>query len=160
MILNPHASVVFCDDLRQEANGKQLHIGVYNDVVLFDGPLPWALPTGLWCLIKYLEPYPETLPTLAIKVRLESKAGGVVDLIEAPVPKTDIIPQRGPLEFEKDAVKLLALRMNIQLSTLVFQEPAKLVVVVVRDGEEISAGRLRISQLSRDGTGNPIPAAL
>lgn len=157
MILHPHASVVFCDDLRQEANGKLLHIGVYNDDALFDGPFPWALPNGLWCLLKYLEPYPEIVPHFRVKVRLESKAVGIVNLIETDMPMADDIPQKGYFSFETNAIRTLALNMNIHLPTLVFQEPAKLAVLVVRDGEEISAGRLRISQMRRDETGNPAP---
>lgn len=36
-------SVIICDDVRQESNGKEILIGVYNDVMLFSA-FPAVLP--------------------------------------------------------------------------------------------------------------------
>lgn len=155
MILHPHANVIFCDDVRQEINGKLLHIGVYNDDILFDGPLPWSLPQGLFCLISYHELYPEVRPVLAFKVRLETKSQGQVDLAEVKADGNEPTLQRGLLDFEAGVTKVLTMRTTIQLGPMIFQEPAKISVVAIRNGEEIAAGRVRISQMKFDEQGKP-----
>src|SRR4051794_10219322 len=42
-------SVILCDDVRQEVSGKEILIGVYNDVLIF-GKMPSAL-TRLVCRV-------------------------------------------------------------------------------------------------------------
>ncbi|WP_027145910.1 hypothetical protein [Mesorhizobium sp. WSM3626] len=151
MILHPHAGVIFCDDIRHETNGKQIYIGVYNDEILFDGPLPWALPGGLWCAIRYQERYPEVIPSLAVKVRVENKTSGVTDMVETAIQtaSADELPQKSPFEFETETIHILTLAVQLQLPGMAFEEPAKLSVIIVRNGEEIHGGRLRIGQLVR-----------
>ncbi|MGX7873919.1 hypothetical protein ACVDG5_015240 [Mesorhizobium sp. ORM6] len=147
MILHPHASVIFCDDIRMENNGKLIYIGVYNDDILFNGPFPWALPGGLRCAIRYHEPYPTVVPSFAIRVRLENKSTGITNILEQPLQAglPTELPQKPPFEFETDTIHMLTLALQVQLPGLGFEEPAKLSVVIVRNDEEIYGGRLRIA---------------
>jgi hypothetical protein len=41
----PYGYTIFCDDLRQEANGKLIYIGVYTDAMIIFGAPPILLPT-------------------------------------------------------------------------------------------------------------------
>jgi hypothetical protein len=38
-------SVIICDDVRREDNGKEILIGVYNDKIVIDRQPPFLLPT-------------------------------------------------------------------------------------------------------------------
>jgi hypothetical protein len=41
------SSVVICDDIRQETNGKQILIGVYGSAVLVPS-MPFSIPLSVW----------------------------------------------------------------------------------------------------------------
>jgi hypothetical protein len=41
----PYGYTIFCDDIRQEANGKLIYIGVYSAEMIIFGTPPMLLPT-------------------------------------------------------------------------------------------------------------------
>ena len=146
MDIRPHASAVFCDDLRQEVTGKMLHIGVYNDEILFNVPPPWTL-SGLWCIITYFEEAPAVVPAIDFKATLTT-ADGVLELFRYTQTLTgDEMVVQEPHKFETDSKPVLTLRAFYYLSPMSLAGPAKIGVTAVRNGEEIFAGRVRVSEM-------------
>lgn len=47
---------IFCDDIRQEINGKQILIGVYTGDLVPGAPFPHAISLAVWLRIRGLTP--------------------------------------------------------------------------------------------------------
>ena len=66
-ISTPRGSVLFCDDIRQENNGKAIYIGIYTNGMLLGVPPPAALPSFA-IAITYVERPNETTDPVRIIV--------------------------------------------------------------------------------------------
>lgn len=149
MIINPHGSVIICEDVRQEVNGKAMYIGVYQDVMYFYGPPPWTIQSGLFFHVVYRERHSDRVPKLRFEIRGMSKSKPEHVLLginpdiqqEPPVPVSS-----SPFDFEKDSEPLLQMTLTARLAPFVIEEETKISIIMHRDGEDIFLERLRVLQ--------------
>jgi hypothetical protein len=75
----PYGYTIFCDDLRQEANGKLIYIGVYTaDMIIYGAP-PMLLPTFV-AATTYRERPGESDAPVKIKMFLPGNDDAAVEL--------------------------------------------------------------------------------
>jgi hypothetical protein len=85
-------SMLVCDDIRREFNGKEILIGVYNNVIIFPS-------------------FPASLPNLVIRVGFYTKKWGTTNVKFTVTDVTSgavVASYESPIEFKKqDAVLIL-----------------------------------------------------
>jgi hypothetical protein len=65
--ITPYGYTIFCDDLRQEVNGKWIYIGVYTaDMIIFGSP-PMSLPTFVAAITYRERPHESDAP---VKIKM------------------------------------------------------------------------------------------
>jgi hypothetical protein len=134
----PSGYSLFCDDIRQEDNGKQILLGLYNGDMLVNS-FPILLPT-FRVVIRYQErPNESRLP---IKI-----------VITAPNGSEDMIVFQADVEREaldsvvlpSDADHPLAIiALNAAFTPLVLTHPGRIKVRAYRGDDEIRLGTLRV----------------
>ncbi|MDO6967100.1 hypothetical protein [Rhizobium alvei] len=119
------AEAIFCDDIRWEANGKQILIGVYpNDLV--PAQIPIQIPISLWIRIHGLD---DTRKHFVAEVR----DGGQEPLIAVNV-EIDKVP-------DSEAVVIALPQLPLEI-----RSPQPIVVSLLFEGlPPIEAGRLKIT---------------
>lgn len=104
---------VFCDDIRQEDNGKHILIGVYpNDIMLPEFPIQVRL--SLWARVRDVTP-----GTRKFRMRLAT-------------PRSGGLEHSGELAIDQDGT-LIAVFIGMPLS---FDAPGEMCAYLSIDGEE------------------------
>ena len=134
---------IFCDDVRQENNGKLIFVGVYNDDLYFQGPPPWThrqLSIHVMCRSF------EKIPSHPVKFAVRShSAEGITTLWEAETPREVGEPDAADrLDFEEEVDDFYQYMFGIVLSPFVIKGESRLEVVSI-DGDKVRIiDRLRI----------------
>jgi hypothetical protein len=138
--------VIYCDDIRAEANGKRMYIGVYTSAMI----LPF---------------FPAMLPKLCIFLRYLGTADPPPRLISFSVFRNDELLQEAalPEEAVKRANKALegtaanAVRadMTFEFTPFEVREPCTLRVKANVDGKELKSATLRIVKGEVAGVAKP-----
>lgn len=68
MSLSVH-TILLCDDIRKEFNGKDILIGVYSDGIIV-GAYPQILPMSVWCLLQ-----PKKTGNYECELRVQAPSG-------------------------------------------------------------------------------------
>ncbi|MGB7126607.1 MAG: hypothetical protein WBD42_07260 [Methylovirgula sp.] len=137
----PGGDVVFCDDIRQENNGKALIIGAYPGpgITVFSDRWPVSIPR-LGFAVRYYEEK-ETFPSFkTISIYLPGA--------EEPLLKSDIPPQAlalnvRPPDFEE--MPLRGLNINIALSPIMIPKEGRIRVYISNETERMMLGSIYVS---------------
>jgi hypothetical protein len=142
---SPFASyAIFCDDVRAEATGKALLIGVYQDEMYVNGDAPWLL-SQFYVRVVFRMPEVKPLPTLAFKLASSNEDGTTV-LWELNHPGFENGPTLSSFYFEPERPRTLTSVFNIALTPFVIEKPTRLEVIAVVNGEEQLIDRLRVTR--------------
>lgn len=160
MIINPslpNGQITFCDDIRQEVNGKLSLMGVYaNELVIFGEP-PVALQQ-LCALVTYHFD-PSNLPqSLVARVVFEGASGEEVVLVDAidELPEVQHAPKLPTLNTSEPNAQAYARIVRIvRLEQPTFPEPGRLKVRFYLGDDEIRVGSLRVSFAPAPGAQAP-----
>jgi hypothetical protein len=95
--------VIVCDDIRQESNGKQFLIGVYNDAILVP---KFPAPLSLSFCIRFL-----ALDTGVVPVQIRLLGGG--EEVEFFKAETEFNLQK----IELSSFAIVGIQLNIQVPT-------------------------------------------
>lgn len=135
----PSGHTVFCDDVRQEASGKQTYVGTYNSIMFVAG-FPATLPQ-IHCVITYREEV-DALGDVAIRVIHEVNDEDTViaeiniSFSDSPPPPTDMTEP-----FLMKEAKLI-----VPLSPFNIEAAGCLKVRAFRGEDEIRLGSLKIKE--------------
>jgi hypothetical protein len=135
----PRGFSIFCDDVRLEATGKQIYIGVYTGEMFIQPAFPVTLPT-FSIVMRFHERYGESSDDLVFRVYVP----GVVDPLFTSTASRDQInavpqPDNPDSEFPHTELGIIA-----TFSNLMIREPGLIKARVVRGEEEINIGALRV----------------
>jgi len=142
--MNRYAYAVFCDDIRQEINGKITMVGIYTDR-LFVASVPTVLPK--LCLALAMA----TDKTNMFEEVCVTGTFGPDEVFKMELHKEkiqSIIDQAPDPEFP---AKFFTLQLNAILTPFQLERTGKLVIKVVADGEELECGGLEMA-LAPPGT--------
>jgi hypothetical protein len=139
---SPHGFCIFCEDIRQEINGKQTYVGVIvgNDLHVF-GVLPAVI--GKFSInVAYRQRYTDGREPVAIEVHMpgddEDKPTARIDVsledlaAKLPPPPTDIDDP------------FMGAAMGFEFNPLEIKQEGRIVVSAVKAGKRYRLGGLRI----------------
>lgn len=147
MITNPtlpYGFAIFCDDVRNEINGKTTFVGTYSQKLFFHGAPPAGLPLLSVCTWYRFAP---TEVPLSLEFRLVYEAVSGEEtllqsvIIELPEEKPEIAPLK---VSDEHAQRYLELRHIAQLRDVHFTEPGRLKVRVYDGDREVRIGTLHV----------------
>lgn len=127
--------VIYCDDIRQEINGKLSLIGVYSSIL-------------------YASSFPIVLPTFGMVVRLISPIHQVPTDLQIIIYKGDEVLKHlkpDPTVFQlkdgeiADDAGIYSIQANLTFSPLPIEEPCKLRVVIDTGNEKVEGSPLKIT---------------
>jgi hypothetical protein len=136
----PNGYSLFCDDLRQEDNGKQILIGLYSSDMLVN-TFPIQLP-NFRVLIVYHERLNESRLPVRIVITAPSAPNDDITIFEAELPRESFDQIPPPSDNAEDP--LVSVTLNAGFSGLVLMNPGRIKVRAYRGEDEIRLGTLRV----------------
>lgn len=137
----PFGYTIFCDDIRNEMDGKVTLVGIYAGEMIFNVPLPAIIPK-LGFVIKYFERSGESTDPIKLLIYLpgdeENKASITFDF---PYEEMRKVPPQQDSEI-KDA--RLSGIFNLVLSPVNITQEGMIKVRAIRGEDTIRLGSLRI----------------
>jgi hypothetical protein len=135
----PSGYSLFCDDIRQEDNGKQILIGLYHGDMLVES-FPILLPT-FRVLIRYQERINESRLPIKFVVTVPDEAGNDTPVFQADMPRESLDSVPAPSDNVDDP--FATLNLNAVFSPLILYQ-GRIKVRAYRGDDEIRLGTLRI----------------
>lgn len=136
-----HIETLFCDDIREEASGKLLLIGVYSDNMLVKR-FPANLP-GLCISVKVVTPVDAPLSSLRIEVMLGERS--LHELKVAPADLDDAARVADAMHRTGSGPQFQLGHFMIRLGPLKIEQESIVSVHAHCDGEVLYGIPLRIS---------------
>jgi hypothetical protein len=135
----PRGYSLFCDDIREEVNGKTSYVGAYNGSIIGYGPAPATLPKLCIAIFYMQAPTDESRP-VKIKILFEHEGVETV-LIEGDLPPEGFhaVPIE-PLLTDP----LLGANVNIVLSPFTIERDGLLKARAYYGDEEIKLGSIAV----------------
>lgn len=137
----PYGYTIFCDDVRLEASGKSIYIGIYRDSLILNTQLPSVLPK--FCLvIHYFERPNESKEPVTVHVYLpDDQVGSPTHTAELPIQDA----RQNPLEPETpDADPIIGVISHLMFSPLALKSEGRIRVRAYRGDFEIRLGTLGV----------------
>jgi hypothetical protein len=149
-ISTPRGYTVFCDDIRQEANGKLIYIGVYTNGLVINVDFPVTIPK-LALSITYIERPGESTDPVTFYVKCPwDKEGEPTASMKVPIE--DFRKQPVSVELEDPQA---AMEIHIMLSPFEIKSAGAMTVIAERGGKEYRVGRLALSKESKEDVDTP-----
>jgi hypothetical protein len=137
--VTPSGYTIFCDDVRQEASGKLLFVGVYTNEIVVHGQPPQILPSFV-AFVNYLQkPTNEDTP-VTLKLFLPGQEEEAFQM-ELPLKGAVTDPQYLALADEDVNFRVM---VPIKLVPLPITQEGFIKVRAYRGGDEIRLGALRV----------------
>ena len=148
---SPFGYTIFCDEIRQENNGKLIYIGVYTGEMLFYGPPPGVLPT-FTAMVYYVERREDKREPVSIKLF----APGILDAIGSADLNINAInfskPPSPIREEEEPSDPIFGLRVPIRVAPMIVDQEGAFRVRAFKGGDVIRLGTLSVK------FNHPLPA--
>ncbi len=148
----PWGFTVFCDDVRLEANGKLLYIGVYPGDMVIYGILPALIPSFA-ALVRYSEKPGESTDRVTIKV---FPPGGD-DPIVAIELDTVMLRSTNLSTDVPNEEQLVSSLVPIRISPMPIEHEGRIRVRAYRGNDEIRLGTLNVRVLPPNQVSIPSP---
>lgn len=141
--MSRHAYCIFCDDARLEVGNKTSLMGIYNGILKVP-ELPTILPK-LCVSIFCSTPVERRFGSFQVRISIGNNI-----LFDHLIPHEHFDLSHSEIcnaeSGSDEPIETLLVGMNAIISPLVIERESIIKVVVIADGEEITAGKLRIRQ--------------
>ncbi len=139
-----HSYAIFCDDIRQETNGKTMFIGTYRDFMYFNGAGPWQL-ANFHIHIVYRIPNTAFFPSIQFQIKLAGPfSTRVVYQIDNPSFDSPSLALGQRMDWDIEPYRQA--RFTVSLAHLVVEGESRLSVHALYNGQDVMFDRLRILQ--------------
>ncbi len=135
---SPNGSAIFCDDVRQEMNAKQILIGVYTTEIIIHPAFPAVLPTFA-IIVRYTERRAENYLPVIFRVFVPGQEDAA---FEAEVSKEQL--EAVPLTDDQEPDRQILIGFAAQFRNFVIPEPGYIRVRAYRGDDEIKIGSIRV----------------
>jgi len=135
----PSGYTTFCDDVRQEASGKLIFVGVYTSEMIIHGQPPQLLPSFV-AFVNYLEKPTDEVTPITLKLFLPGQVEEVFR-VELPIRGGATDPQYLAQSDEDINVRVM---VPIRLVPLVITQEGFIKVRAYKKDDEIRLGALRV----------------
>jgi hypothetical protein len=150
--MDPFGDTVFCDDIREEVNGKISLIGCYAGSLRFLGPFPAVQPRlGIASFVQL--PTDEEIPALKFLVYFpgdKEDAPFVHENIELSENFRKPLPPSPPPDGMPDLVRRKLLRRQLLLGPIEFKSGGIIRVRLLYGDKRVSLGALEITAVPRE----------
>lgn len=137
---SPNGSAVFCDDVRYEANGKQLFIGVYAGEMIISPGFPATLPT-FSVVVRYQERRAESYVPVTIKIFIP---GDDEPIFTATVPPEQFASIKFSEDYDYEGDPHVMVGFAATFPGITIKQAGKIKVRAYRGDDEIKLGALRV----------------
>jgi hypothetical protein len=146
---SPSGYVIFCDDIRQETNGKMIFIGVYpgNDMTVLSDSWPVTI-SKLSLAISYHENRDTFLSVSEIRIYLPGEPEDTPSFRIQPPPKEALQAITPPRAFDDDADLMKGFVTYTIFSPLVIQQEGGIRVIAYIGDDTFKLGSLYIRRQS------------
>jgi hypothetical protein len=135
----PYGYTIFCDDIRQEANGKWIYIGVYSAEMIIFGVPPMLLPTFVAATTYRERPGESDVP---VKIKM-FVPGSDCAAVELDVPVAVMRSAQFSTETEGED-RIFSAIVPIRLSPLLLRQGGLIKIRAYRGDDEIRLGALLV----------------
>jgi hypothetical protein len=143
-IPNKYGLTVFCDDIRNEVDGKVTHVGIYNGNMIFGVPFPVTMPKLGISVTLILAPDEDA--NYSFQVYLPGDQEGMPTIIfDAP---GEAIRDSFPMSEMAEHDPRFAIKVNGIFSPLVLSQEGYIEVRAVKGDEYLRVGRLKVSSVA------------
>jgi hypothetical protein len=138
----PYGYTIFCDDIRNEIDGKVTLVGIYSADMIFKVPLPVIVPK-LGIVISYFERRGESVDPIRLEVYLPGDEDGKPS-ITTDIPHDNFrnIPESNDPDAEDVRINAI---FHMVLSPVNIIKKGRIRVRAVRGEDIIKLGSLRIT---------------
>ena len=146
----PYGYTIFCDDIRQEVNGKTTHVGIYAGEMSIVSEGNAVIPQ-LCALLVYRD-LPDTMLTRPVLYKLiRSSDKGEQVLLEAPFnPPPDLKIREAPQIGRQDGTNFTEIRLEAKLAPFIVEESCLLKSRIYVGDDEVLCGALRVILVTPD----------
>jgi hypothetical protein len=148
---SPYGTTIFCDDIRDELDGKKTYVGVYFGDMVLHGAFPAVIPKFALA-ITYLEPLADPVSMVNIKVFVPGDGDNGDVAVDVDLPP-DRLEEVGPEDIDPNAQYRVHL-MHFRISPFVISKRGYVKVRAYVKGKEIRLGsiKIRCTEEGTDGT--------
>ena len=131
---------VFCDEVRQESNGKNIYIGVYNNVIIFPANDPPPIPSLTLLVNLWIDPDVSLNEDLDLRV--------TVPWADEPAIQMKFDVKKAILDGKKTGMledgQILSIQIPLVFNNLKFEKEGLISVRAYASREEFKLGSLMI----------------
>lgn len=146
----PFGTTIFCDEIRQEVNGKLMFLGVYQSEMIFKNPFPQTVGRLAACAI-YTEPL--SMEAAPIKLRADLIEGEAGDGATATSIFRIEFGSRPAAAAHQDS-SIATLNFLVDMPPFTVKAPSLLRLYVERGERRLQIGTLKINARSAPLKGN------
>jgi hypothetical protein len=137
----PFGYALFCDDIRNEADGKTTLVGVYSSEMVFHAGLPAVLPK-FGIVVKFFELPNESKDSVKLEIFLPGDSEDVPSIVsEIPFDQIRAMPK---LEGTHDDDMRIGATFNLVVSPLNILKEGHIRVRAIRGDQIVRLGRIRV----------------
>jgi hypothetical protein len=148
----PFGYTIFCDDIRQESNGKLIYLGVYQTDMTIFGTFPAILPT-FTMMIRYNERRTDSGDPVTIKIFVPGNDQPVFQVTIDTATMRSALP-RSDLPGEDEIISTL---IPVRLSPLQIETEGRIKVRAYKGDDEIRLGTLNVRIVPLPSPTQPAP---
>lgn len=135
----PSGFVIFCDDVRTEANGKFIYIGIYGGDILISPHFPIRLPT-FCAVVNYFARHGESSDPVRILIQFPGKDEPHAEL-EIPASDIAALPPPDDPDLEDPVFQMT---LVLAMRDVVMAQPGRIKVYARRGEDEIRLGSIAV----------------
>jgi len=137
----PYGFTLFCDDIRNEMDGKVTLVGIYTAEMIFNVPFPVIIPK-LGFVVKYFERRDESSEPLNLQIYFPGDPDDTPSVVsQIPHEQFRITPAQSDNENNDP---LLFCIMNMVISPVNILKEGRIKVRMIRGQDTIKIGSLKI----------------
>lgn len=136
-------NTIFCDDFRQDIQGKFIYTGVYHSDMVVYGVSP-VLVASFWVVVKYSIARALARGTAVVKVFLPKKSEPLLSA-DVNLDMLQQIPEPNYRHEEDDTRSFLSCFVPIRISPLIIEHEGFIRVRAYRGDDETRLGSLPVS---------------
>lgn len=142
----PYGYAIFCDDIRQEASGKFLYIGVYNGALLTNSDFPVVMPSFAIAAF-YLERVGESSEPVSVSIYIP---GSEEPIATAPLPMEQVRQYSAPApeemaDLDNDPRRMVS--FNFMFAPFQLKCAGRITVRTVRGDSHIRLGSIQVAKV-------------
>ncbi len=138
--MNRYAHCHFCDDVRFEIGNKTSLMGLYSGEMLVQ-----SAPTIVPKLCFFVQCSTDiNIPFQVLKIRISDKDQLLIEQTVEGEELKNVFAQTAMRGSSEDPIERLTIGLTLVASPFIIEKENIITVIITADGEEMTAGRLRI----------------